>query len=321
MSRDILTLVSFGVMSVLVVFGYQNFDRTAKVPNLSSPTCAYNENFVKLGELKDFTPIVYTLENRQIWKGQSGAGPFQRISSEKESIINFKVIETGKIQALAESQLMEYSLLETKDDGETWMIVGNISELDLGATLFDAVEYQGKVVAAVKYLNGPKSFLRLLEKNLTAIGWQKLKEFEIENDTVASFGKDLSGNLFLAYTLGNKINVERRTSDTAFESWNEYQIQAPYSVIPSSFMGSVVDSRSALRIFVNVKTPEKSGSLVVSFIENKETQVSEMLDNSLVTTNMAVSEDGTISLNGIKKAPGSMTAEAFLKVNTCTRRL
>jgi hypothetical protein len=319
MNRDILTLVSLGALSVLVVIGYQNFDRTSKASTLGAPTCAYNENFVKLGELKNFTPIVYTLENRQVWKGQSGAGPFQKISPDKESIINFKIIETGKIQALAESQPMEYSLLETKDDGETWMIVGNISELDLNATLYDAVEYKGKVVAALKFLNGTKSFLRLLEKDLTAASWQKLKEIEIEGDTVASLGKDLSGNLFLAYTVGNKINVERRTSDSAFSSWNEYQIQAPYSLVPSSFMGTAVDNQGSVRIFVNVKTSDKSGSLVVTFVENKETQVSELLDHSLVTTSMAVSEDGTISLNGIKKAPGAVATEAFLRINTCKR--
>jgi hypothetical protein len=314
-------LVGFGLLSVLVVNGYQNFDRTSQLASLGTPTCAYNEDFVKLGELKNFTPIVYTLENRQVWKGQSGAGPFQKISPDKESVINFKIIEAGKIQALVESQPMEYSLIETKDDGETWMIVGNISELDLNATVFDAVEFKGKVVAALKYLNGTKSFLRLLEKELTAANWQKLKEFEIDADSVASFGKDVNGNLFLSYTVGNKINVEKRTADSGFSGWNEYQIQSPYSIVPSSFMGTAVDNQNSLRIFVNVKTPDKFGSLIVNFIENKETQVTALLDGSLVTTSMAVSEDGTISLNGIKKAPGAVATEAFLRINNCKRTL
>jgi hypothetical protein len=324
MKRDVLTLLTFGVVAVFIVFGYQNFDR-AEDTTLAPPACHYTGTFTDLGELKNFTPIVYSLEDGKIWKGQSGAGPFQRISREADRVSAFHVVGSGVVEALLEEGPTEYILSQTRDAGENWTGTSAISELKLRGILFDAIEYCDHTLAAVKFLNGEKSFLRLMTRANTSDQWKTIKDIEVDEDTVAALAKDNGGRVYLAYTVLNRVFVESRTAESDFQPFASFEPPVPLYILPSSDMGIAADRNGLMRVFVNVgnsraaRPAVDTRTLLLSF-DGKRTKMTEITDArkpNLITTHMAVSEDGTISLNGIRKSSAGLAAEAFLKVDFC----
>jgi len=325
MSRDIFTLVTFGVMSIFIVLGYQNFAVSNFSPT-DDKNCQYAVDFKDLKDIQNFTPIIYTLENQKIWKGQSGAGPFQMISPEYDIVLNFRVIESGKIEALVETEPMEYSLKETKDSGETWSVIANISESELNSTVDDTIEFQNQIYVAAKFLNGDRTYLRIMTRSMTATKWNKLKDIEIDQDSVSAFGKDQMGNLYLAYNINSQVYIERRSGEGNFSRFSKYNLPLPWFITPSSFMGIATDRNNNVRVFVNVadssatKPANTSRVFVLTFYDSKKiekVEISNPSNQKLTGVHMAISEDGTISVNGVQKVSAAGTAENFLRINHC----
>lgn len=331
MNRDYLTLVGFALMSLFVVFGYQNFDSTdSKMNPLTVQNCPYTNTFVSPSQMLHHTPIIYSLDNHQVWKGQSAAGTFQKLSLPRDRVVNFRVAEGGRLQILSETQPMDFTLAELKDN-ETWMAIGQISEVEIGGTVYDAIEFQNQAYVAVKRLSGEKSFLRIQSRTMGSKTWTLVKEVEVDEDSVAAFGKDGNGNLFFVHTVGNKILAYRQTWESAFKPFAEYELNAPWYILPSSFIGAGVDRNSALRVFINVgnssaaKPALDTRTFVLNFANPKKVNMIEVSDANfpnLVTTHMAVSEDGTISINGVQKSglqkiSAGNAAETFIRVSYC----